>query len=158
MAPQGFTQTGESVGEASGTEAPIAIEQPAYKYYYWPEEDLNNFSLSTMGDGKSGSTLGQDTKRRSNLEVNPSLKSKKENYIKSENREEEGEKQEADTESTQPLYIEPADKPRAHGPSGNPIYEWKDEDGTIHITNVLGNVPLEYQKDFFESESGETGQ
>ncbi len=156
-APQGFTQTEQPVetqGEASGAQVPIPVEQPAYEYYYWPEEDLNNFGLSTMGDGKSGSTLGQDTKRRSNLEVNAPLKSKKR---KGENADNLAETEDGQ-ESNEPLYTEPLNEPRAHEPSGKAMYEWQDEDGTIHITNNLGSVPLEYQKDFFESQDPDTGQ
>jgi len=156
-AAQGFAQSEESAdtqGEASGAEAPVVIEQPAYEYYYWPEEDLNNFGLSTMGDGKSGSTLGQDTQRKSNIEVNSSLRSKKENEKMPEN----GEESEADTKQAKPLYTEPADKPSSHSASGNPIYQWKDEEGNIHVTNELGKVPLEYQKEVLESQAGGTRQ
>ena len=153
-APPGFTQTtesGETESQKAIDESPIVIEQPAYEYYYWPEEDLNNFSLSTMGQGKSGSTLGDKSQRTSNIEANSYLKSKKENKENKDNAD-SLEKTETGKEPSEPLYVEPVDKPRASSPSRKPIYEWKDEDGTLHITNDLGKVPPEYQNQFYESE------
>ena len=67
----------ETESEEAIEQAPVVIEQPAYEYFYWPEEDLNNFGLSTMGEGKSGSTLGTSSGRTSNIEANEYLRSKK---------------------------------------------------------------------------------
>ncbi len=107
-----------------------------------------------MGNGKSGSTLGEKTRRTSNIEANAYLKSKKENK---ENADSE-ENTEAGTESREPLYVEPVAQPRAHSASEKPIYEWTDENGTLHITNDLGQVPPEYQNQFYESEPQDSGQ
>lgn len=157
-ATPGFSQTtesGESESQQAIEEAPKVIEQPAYEYYYWPEEDLNNFDLSTMGSGKSGSTLGDKSKRTSNIEANSYLKSQKENQQEKTDSEEGTE---STKKSSEPLYVEPVEKPSAQSPSGNPIYEWKDENGTLHMTNDLGKVPPEYQNQFFESEPEGPGQ
>lgn len=154
----GFTQTtesGESESQEALEQAPKVIEQPAYEYYYWPEEDLNNFDLSTMGSGKSGSTLGDKSKRTSNVEANEYLKSRKE-----ERQEKTDSKEDTESakKSSEPLYVEPVEKPLTNSPSGKPIYEWKDENGTLHMTNDLGKVPTEYQNQFFESETQDSGQ
>ena len=108
-----------------------------------------------MGEGKSGSTLGDKSKRTSNIEVNSYLKSKKE-----EQQDEPGDIESSDTakEPSKPRYIEPVEKTKVNTPSGKPIYEWKDENGTLHISNDLGTVPTEYQNQFYESESEGTGQ
>jgi len=156
-ATQGFAQTIESDETESQKEleeAPKVIEQPAYEYYYWPEEDLNSFGLSTMGKNKSGSTLGDKSQRTSNIEANAYLKSKKENQ---QNNADDMEKSETRKEPSEPLYVEPVEKPHAQPPSGKPIYEWKDENGTLHMSNDLGKVPTEYQNQFYESEPEGSG-
>jgi hypothetical protein len=153
-----FAQTTESAetteSQKAIEEAPRVVEQPAYEYYYWPEEDLNNFGLSTMGNGKSGSTLGEKTRRTSNIEANAYFKSRKENNDNAGNEDQP----EDSKESNEPTYIEPVAQPRAHSASEKPIYEWTDENGTIHITNDLGQVPPEYQNQFYESEPQDSGQ
>lgn len=108
-----------------------------------------------MGEGKSGSTLGDKSKRTSNIEVNSYLKSKREEQ---QDKPEDTESSDATKEPSEPQYIEPVEKTNVNTPSGKPIYEWKDENGTLHISNDLGNVPPEYQNQFFESESQEPDQ
>ena len=107
-----------------------------------------------MGEGKSGSTLGTRSGRTSNVEANEYLRSKKENR----------EKKEADAEK--PQEISPADQPyeevsetlSTSSPSGKPMYEWRDENGTLHISNDLGNVPPEYQDQLFEAQTESSGE
>ena len=153
--PDGRSQTNdpsETPGEEAIDQAPKTIEQPAYEYYYWPEEDLNNFGLSTIGEGKSGSTLGDKSKRTSNIEANEYLRSAK------ENRENTGEqeKEESQNEQAEPLIVEPVERSISGAPSDRPMYEWKDKDGNLHITNDLGKVPQEYQDQVYEAR--DTGQ
>ena len=62
-------QEGAQNQEQTPSEPVIVPEQP-YEYYYWPEEDLDNFGLSTLGQGQGGSTLGRGLQRKSNIEVN----------------------------------------------------------------------------------------
>lgn len=150
-----FGQTAESPetqSEEALEEAPKVIEQPAYEYFYWPEEDLNNFGLSTMGQGKSGSTLGEKSRRTSNVEANAYLKSSKEDKAETIDNTVPAKK------PVEPIYTEPVEKPSAHPASDKPIYEWRDENGTLHMTNDLGKVPPEYQDQIYETINEEPGR
>lgn len=145
-------ESGESQSEEAIQEAPVVIQEPAYEYFYWPEEDLNNFGLSTMGEGKSGSTLGTSTGRTSNIEANEYLRNSKEARNKAKAQDEMKPESVKPTEQ-QDIYEAPQPA-SSKTPSGNPIYEWRDEDGNLHMTNELGKVPPEYQDQFFEENPG----
>ncbi len=145
---EGITNPEEGAG------APVVIEQQPYEYYYWPEENLDNFGLSTLGRGQGGSTLGRDLRRKSNLEVN----SPKEPPGEEGDADDESE----DTESGTMLYPpeEAADDSGAinneapePSPKESEFYEWVDEKGNVHITNNIGDVPLEYQKEIYDGKS-----
>lgn len=146
-------ESDESASEEAIEQAPRVIEEPAYEYFYWPEEDLNNFGLSTMGEGKSGSTLGTSSGRTSNVEANEYLRSKKDAQKKAEDSEEDKPKNVRPAEQEEPIY-QASEVPSSRTPSDNPIYEWRDEDGNLHMTNELGKVPPEYQNQFFEERPG----
>ena len=146
-------ESGESGSEEDVQQAPRIIEEPAYEYFYWPEEDLNNFGLSTMGKGKSGSTLGSSTGRTSNVEANEYLRSKKEARKKIEAQEDNNGENVRPSAQEQPLY-QASELQSSKSPSDNPIYEWRDENGNLHITNDLGKVPPEYQDQVYENRPG----
>jgi hypothetical protein len=145
-APQGDQASGQGTSAAQ----PEIIRQQPYKYYYWPEENLDNFGLSTLGNGQGGSTLGRSLERKSNLEVN-SPKAP--------------EKNQEDTDGGSGMLFPSAgedidtetviedEAPRSPA-SEKPMYEWVDEKGNIHITNNIGDVPLKYQNDVYKRQGG----
>jgi hypothetical protein len=151
-----FAQTGaeDSVEENAESQNPqgssediVTIEQPAYEYFYWPNEDLNSFGLSTMGSGKSGTSMGTESERTSNLQVNPPSK---------RHQDDKGtEFDEAGGDGPIPSGEEYPDAPGSaietpsNPVSNNPIYKWVDDDGNLHITNNLGDVPTEYQEEVY---------
>lgn len=129
-----FAQSGTGEGGSPTTQAqePVEVMQPAYRWFFWPDEEPENFNLSTMGHGNSGTTMGEKTSRRSNLEVNPMGDSETE------------ENQPVDDQVEQPVEDEFEDinaVPPARPPSDNPVVKWVDEEGNIHITNEPRNVP-----------------
>lgn len=142
----------EAGGEGSGEEAqqaapesaggPIVIEEQPYEYYYWPDENLNNFGLSSMGQG---TTMGKTPERKSNLEANP-VKPKPTPAPEDEEEIPPGESIDAGTAA------EP-NAGRQTGASGAAFYKWVDEKGELHITNNVGEVPLEYQQQIYQQEA-----
>lgn len=146
----GAQEQQEPSSEEAIEQAPRIIEEPAYEYFYWPEEDLNNFGLSTMGEGKSGSTLGSTTGRTSNIEANEYLRSKKEAQNKTEAQEDNTSEAITPSGREEPSYPV-SEEQSSRAPSDSPIYEWRDEDGNLHITNDLGKVPPEYQDQLYEA-------
>lgn len=125
----------------------VTIEEPAYEYFYWPDEDLNSFGLSSIGSGKSGTTLGTGSQRTSNLQVNPPLK---------RHQEDKGtEFDETGGDGPIPPGEEYIDAPGAaietpsNPASDNPMYKWVDDEGNLHITNNLGDVPAEYREELY---------
>jgi hypothetical protein len=138
-------QENQTPGQSADGSQPAIIRQQPYEYYYWPEENLDNFGLSTLGNGQGGSTLGRSLKRKSNLEVN-SPKPPENSDQSTVN----------DSEMVFPPKGEGIDSktviqdetPRSPA-SEKPIYEWVDDKGNLHITNNLGDVPLKYQKDIY---------
>lgn len=129
---------------------PVDIRQQPYEYYYWPEENLDNFGLSTLGNGEGGSTLGRTPKRKSNIEVNSPK---------------EPEETDKDTDGDNGTAISPSEEgdidsgtiveeeaPQS-APSESPIYEWVDDKGNIHITNNIGDVPLKYQQEIYKQKN-----
>ena len=145
------TMAQETEGEGGGEEtqaapegggAPVIIEEEPYEYYYWPDENLNNFGLSSMGQG---TTMGKTPERESNLEVNP-VKPKP---TPAPEDEEEAPPDEAIDSGT---AAEP-NAGRQTGASGAAFYKWVDEKGELHITNNIGEVPLEYQQQIYRQET-----
>ncbi len=108
-------------------------------YYYWPDENLNPFGMSTLGDEEGGSTFGKSTKRRSNLQVNPPME---EQIPHEENVDDvSNEMPYNETLSTQESIS--VGSPPAKAKKG-PIYKWVDDNGVIQVTNDLGSVPAKY--------------
>jgi hypothetical protein len=148
-------QEGNESPEGGGGE-PVTVHQQPYEYYYWPEENLDNFGLSTLGQGQGGSTLGRSLKRKSNIEVN-SPKEPTEGKT--------GEPGEGDTntELFPPDDSGYIDEPLTRGPPPSApreseFYEWVDEKGNVHITNNLGDVPPEYQEEIYKRKSSPAGE
>lgn len=137
---EGDGEETQATPESAGT--PIVIEEEPYEYYYWPDEDLNNFGLSSMGQG---TTMGKTPERKSNLEANP-VKPKP---TPAPGDEEEISPDEAIDSGTS---AEP-DAGRQTGASGAAFYKWVDEKGELHITNNIGEVPLEYQQQIYRQET-----
>jgi hypothetical protein len=133
--------------EPQGPEVIQERQEPPW-FYYWPQENLNPYGLSTMGEDKgsdddSGSTLGRSTKRPSNLEVNaPSSRLQDQ---------EPGEKQDLATQEevdSNEGYENIIDEitPSANEPRGQ-IYTYRDEKGVLHVTNNITSIPPQYQQE-----------
>jgi hypothetical protein len=144
-----FGQTTGETEPSQGTEIPQSA--PNYPIIdnagiVYPRENLDPFGYSTLG-GTSGlgnredtSTLGAETKRKSNIEAN---KPRERKNLEESTGVTEEQTETAFTES------EPAPEPQSVGytsPSRKGgLYTWKDENGVVHVTNDLGAVPLKYQ-------------
>lgn len=143
---EGKAQSEEGETAPAEQQKPVVIEQPAYEYFYWPDEDLNNFGLSSMGGGKRGTTMGSESERKSNIEVNASLKSRKEKASDSEEAPQPGAAVE-ETGNPEPYESTSEVRPPA---SKSRMYEWVDDKGVTHFTNNIGDVPVEYQQQYLE--------
>jgi hypothetical protein len=128
-----------------GSGAPVVIEEEPYEYYYWPDENLNNFGLSSMGEG---TTMGKTPQRKSNLEVNPA---KPKPTPAPEDEEETPPDESPDAAAVGPSTG--AEAGRQTGGSGAAFYKWVDDKGNLHYTNNLGEVPLEYQQQIYRQEN-----
>jgi len=144
--------------QSPGGGEPVVVPQQPYEYYYWPEENLDNFGLSTLGQGQGGSTLGRSLNRKSNIEVNAPKKPAEEEDTKN------GEAGEAtDTELYPPDESGPADgpitgEPAPSVPKESEFYEWIDDKGNVHITNNLGDVPPGQQEEVYRRGSSPQGE
>jgi hypothetical protein len=133
-----------------GSSEPAVIEQQPYEYYYWPEENLDNFGLSTLGQGQGGSTLGRSLQRKSNIEVNAPKEPVKDEEDKAggpEDAEEETDLFPPEETGDEGAYV---DEAPPESPKESEFYEWVDDKGNVHITNNLGDVPLEYQEQIYK--------
>lgn len=145
-----FSQTTESApdGSSGGDQSPTSgSQQPAIIqgesdvpwYYYWPDENLNPFGMSTLGNEGGGSTFGKSTERPSNLQVNPPMQEQMqdEDHVDDVTNDIPIE----DTLSSQEsISIGSPSTPAKK----RPIYKWVDDNGVIQVTNDLGSVPTEY--------------
>ena len=128
-------------GSAGGSQQPALNQgesEPPW-YYYWPDENLNPFGMSTLGNEGGGSTFGKSTERPSNLQVNPPVQEQMQN-------------QENVDEVTNDVPIEDIlsseESTSAGSPSApvkkGPMYKWVDDNGVIQVTNDLSSVPTKY--------------
>jgi hypothetical protein len=151
-----FSSLTSSFGQTTGETEPSQgtdIPQSAPNYpiidnagIVYPRENLDPFGYSTLGgtsglgDREDTSTLGTDTRRKSNIEVN------KPRERKSVEEETGATEEQMETGFTEP---EPASEPQSIGYTSparkGGLYTWKDENGVVHVTNDLGSVPLKYQ-------------
>ena len=155
MAPDGEeTQQEQGNQSPQGGSAPVIIRQQPYEYYYWPEENLDSFGLSTLGQGQGGSTLGKSLNRKSNLEANsPKKPDPDENAENGTNSQSE-----TDTELYPPEEPDLSNEavtgePLPTVPSESQFYEWVDDQGNVHITNKIGDVPPDQLKEIYNPKS-----
>ncbi len=143
-------QEGAQSSEQTASEPVVIPEQP-YEYYYWPEEDLDNFGLSTLGQGQGGSTLGRGLQRKSNIEVNsPKGPPQAVEDAEGKSGDEGGDTGLFPPEETGDDGTAVNEAPPAGPKKESEFYEWVDEKGNVHITNNIGDVPPEYQKEIYE--------
>ncbi|MEQ9618535.1 MAG: hypothetical protein RIG61_05125 [Deltaproteobacteria bacterium] len=161
--------TALSQSTAPAPAAPDVINTPPDfpEYIVTPREDLNPYNLSTMDkttgtDYREGAgTLGTTRERSSNIEINESLKREKEEREKAKQEsEKEPEKgQNGSTtdgaDSAQAARVTAPAAPKrdisSPGVRGG-LFTWTDEDGVLHATNDLGQVPIEYQVQALENQ------
>ncbi|HSE84324.1 MAG TPA: hypothetical protein VLB01_07235 [Thermodesulfobacteriota bacterium] len=157
-----FAQTSESTDSsetATQTETPSQVSnspqtQPNYpvidnKGIVHPTENINPFGMSTLGSStdsgfrKDTSTLSNNTRRRSNLEVN---KPREKKVLEETQEETDLEETTFDTGMEEPIEepVEPAPS-LSSGRSGN-LYRWVDKNGVLHVTNDIGSIPAEYRQ------------
>lgn len=159
--------TGSQALAQSTAPAPDTAETPPDfpEYIVTPREDLNPYDLSTMEksedmDYREGAgTLGTTDKRSSNVEINEALKQRKKEREKAKQKEEEQKQKKGGPEAN---VGQPDDGggvevsgPSAAGDLSSPgvragLFTWTDENGVLHVTNDLGQVPMEYQVEALE--------
>jgi hypothetical protein len=131
----------EDQSPTSGSQQPAIIqgESDAPWYYYWPDENLDPFGMSTLGNEGGGSTFGKSRERPSNLQVNPPMQEKMQDE---ENVEDVTNNipVEDTLSSQESISIDSPSIPAKKGP----IYKWVGDNGVIQVTNDLGSVPTKY--------------
>lgn len=161
-----FSQSGPPAAPAPAP-APVPADFPSYIVV--PSEDLNPYDLSTMQkstetnyrDGTG--TLGTSVQRQSNIEVNEALQKKKQERMKAaeeakaknlqapEDTESEGAPSEDETTSAGPPELgDSASDLDTPGVRGG-LFTWTDEEGVLHATNDIGQVPIKYQVEALEN-------
>lgn len=122
---------------------------------YFPQKDLNNFELSTLGskglgERKEGSTLGGGTKQKSNVEVNKPKEKKETEGAAAQGGTESGVETNTATAGTgETSQVNSNERTETLSTSLNKssgLYTWKDRNGMVHVTNNIGSVPAEYQE------------
>ncbi len=146
--------------------APVPADFPSYIVV--PSEDLNPYDLSTMQkstetnyrDGTG--TLGTSVQRQSNIEVNEALQKKKQERMKAaeeakaknlqapEDAEGEGAPTEEGITAGPPELGDSARDLDTPGVRGG-LFTWTDEQGVLHATNDIGQVPIKYQVEALEN-------
>jgi hypothetical protein len=135
------------VGDGGNQSPTGASQQPAVNqggseppwYYYWPDENLNPFGMSSLGNEGGGSTFGKSTERPSNLQVNPPMREQMQDEVQGDDLTKNPAIEDT-LRSEEPISI---GTPSAAVKKG-PIYKWVDDKGVIHVTNDLGSVPPKY--------------
>lgn len=146
------------VAPAPGVPTPPDFPQ----YIVTPRDDLNPYDLSTMqkstesGYREGTGTLGTTPERSSNIEINEALSKSRQERLKA------SQKQAAEEEAEQEagLEVAPSAPDQAAGPQSDDLstpgvrgslFTWTDENGVLHATNDLGQVPIEYQIEALEN-------
>lgn len=159
-----FPQSGAPAAPAP---APVPADFPSY--IVTPSEDLNPYDLSTMQkstetnyrDGTG--TLGTTVERQSNIEVNEALQKQRQERMKAaeearaknltapEDTEGEGAPSADEITSAEPPQLGDSardlDTPGVRGG----LFTWTDEQGVLHATNDIGQVPIKYQVEALEN-------
>lgn len=135
------------------------------QYIVTPRDDLNPYDLSTMqkstetGYRQGTGTLGTTPERSSNIEINEALSKSRQERLKA------SQKQAAEEEAEEAAGLEaaPSAPDQAAGPTRDDLatpgvrgslFTWTDENGVLHATNDLGQVPIEYQIEALENSQG----
>jgi hypothetical protein len=135
-------------GGSAGNQPPTGgSQQPAVNqgqseppwYYYWPDENLNSFGMSTLGNEGGGSTFGKSTEKPSNLQVNPPTQEQMQNQ-ENVGDETNNVPLEDTLSSEESISVVSPSAPAKKGP----VYKWVDDKGVLHVTNNLGSVPAEF--------------
>ena len=147
------------VAPAPGVPTPPDFPQ----YIVTPRDDLNPYDLSTMqkstetGYRDGTGTLGTTPERSSNIEINEALSKSRQERLKA------SQKQAAEEEAAEQaagLEVTPSAPDQATGPQSDDLstpgvrgslFTWTDENGVLHATNDLGQVPIEYQIEALEN-------
>lgn len=136
--PKGSAPDG---GFAGGSQQPALNQgesEPPW-YYYWPDENLNPYGMSTLGNEGGGSTFGKTTDKPSNLQVNPPMREQMQNQKNADDVTNNVPLE--DTLSTErPTSVGSPSAPARKGP----MYKWVDDNGVIQVTNDLSSVPSKY--------------
>ena len=153
--------TASSQSTAPAALAPDIVNTPPDfpEYIVTPREDLNPYDLSTMDksteteyrDGVG--TLGTTEKRSSNIEINESLRMRKEEREKSRQESQKKSEEEQNGSTTGKVSSDPAPKKDISSPGvRGGLFTWTDENGVLHATNDLGQVPVKYQVQALENQ------
>lgn len=133
------------------------------QYIVTPRDDLNPYDLSTMqkstetGYREGTGTLGTTPERSSNIEINEALSKSRQERLKASQK--EAAEEEA-AEQAAGLEAAPSAPDQATGPQSDDLstpgvrgslFTWTDENGVLHATNDLGQVPIEYQIEALEN-------
>lgn len=158
------THAQDTAPSAPTAQTPDVIQTPPDfpEYIVTPRENLNNYDLSTMTESKGidyrdgVGTLGTTEKRRSNLEVNAELKRKRQDREKAkQSPKEEKEYESQDKASAGNLAPSRDSGEKVFSPGvKRGLFTWTDENGVLHATNNLGQVPIDYQIQALEKSKG----
>lgn len=158
--------SGPAFSQSGPAPAPAPADFPSYIVV--PSEDLNPYDLSTMQkstetDYRDGTgTLGTSVQRQSNIEVNEALQKKKQERMKAsqeakaknanapEDEEGEGAPPEEGITAGPPELGDSARDLETPGVRGG-LFTWTDEQGVLHATNDIGQVPIKYQVEALEN-------
>ena len=146
--------------------APVPADFPSY--IVTPSEDLNPYDLSTMQKSTEtnyrdgAGTLGTSVERQSNIEVNEALEKKKQERLKAEADAKAKEASESETGEAIPQEETSVAEPPQLGESEKDLetpgvrsglFTWTDEQGVLHATNDIGQVPIKYQVEALQNSS-----
>lgn len=165
-----FMSAGSALSQSAAPPAPAPVPADFPSYIVTPSEDLNPYNLSTMQkssetDYRDGAgTLGTSVDRQSNLEVNEALQQKKQERIKAAaeaKAKQAKEEAESQAEGAPPRDVSPADIPELGDSSADletpgvrgGLFTWTDDQGVLHATNDIGQVPIKYQVEAIENSS-----
>lgn len=164
---ESISQTAPAPAPAPAPGAPTPPDFP--QYIVTPRDDLNPYDLSTMQktegiDYRKGEgTLGTTTQPSSNVEVNQALQKSKEERQKAalkKAEEKAAAEKESAAEGAEAGTSGPAAPNEMVGPDGGDLsvpgvrgslFTWTDENGVLHATNDLGQVPIKYQVEALEN-------
>jgi len=136
-------------GASAAPSAPTPPDFPSYIVY--PTENLNPYGLSDMrpstesGNVNGVGTLGQTIKRKSNIEIN----APKEESVEQKDDNDQENSGNLSTENQQLFEQQPDFSPKVPRSSGR-VFTWMDDNGMLHVTNDLGTIPPEHQKQVLE--------